>query len=187
VITQASDSISLGGACAKPLFLSRAGAGYFVVDYPKATRAALRKQWTSLTPAERISFHGNEWLLVRNGRRDVAEYLALVRSVPVPADRQLVTQIADNLLFLDQRFVTDANRKAWQAFVRTTMRSAWPCATWMTRRQRTPSSPTARCALPPRTATRRSSTGSSRSSRARRSPNWRRAIATSSRSSAIRR
>jgi aminopeptidase N len=131
VISQASDAISLGGPCAKPAFLSRAGAGYFLVDYPAATRAALRKQWLTLSPSERISFHGNEWLLARNGRRNVDEYLALVRSIPLPAARPLVTQIADNLVYLDQRLVTDANRKAWQAFVRMTMRRLAP-ATWET-------------------------------------------------------
>jgi aminopeptidase N len=131
-IAQASDAISMSaGACSKPLFLNRAGAGYYVVDYPAAWRAALRKNWQTLTPQERISFVADERLLTRNGRRDVDEYLAFVRSVPVPADREVVTLIADSLLFLDQRFVTDATRTPWRAFVRTTMRRLAP-QTWET-------------------------------------------------------
>ncbi|MCU1347448.1 MAG: Peptidase rane alanine aminopeptidase [Acidobacteria bacterium] len=130
VLASPSESIEMrGGGCDAAMWLDRGGAGYYIVDYPPAVRASLRSHLGQLTPAERIAFHGNEWILVRNGRRGIDEYLALVRALPLPADRQLVTQVADNLLFLDQRLAGDANRAAWQKLVRDTMYRLAP-ATW---------------------------------------------------------
>ena len=115
--------------CSSPLFLSRAGAAYFAADYPATTRAALRKHLGSLTSAERIAYNGNEWLLARTMHRDVGDYLSLVRANPRPADRPLVTTIADNLIYLDQRLVNDSNRSAWQRFVKSAVSGLAP-ATW---------------------------------------------------------
>jgi aminopeptidase N len=100
--------------CDSPLFLNRNGRGYYVTDYSPAERAALRGRLSELNAAERISLHGNEWLLARNQRRDVSDYLTLVAAMPRPADRPIVEAIANSLEFLDRRLVTDATRARWQ-------------------------------------------------------------------------
>jgi aminopeptidase N/puromycin-sensitive aminopeptidase len=110
-------------------FLSRDGASYYVVDYPAATRAAFRKTLKTFPPAERISYRGNEWILVRTMHREAGEYLGLLRALPRPAERQLVTETVDSLSFLDQRLVDDHNRDAWRAYVRDAVRGLAP-ATW---------------------------------------------------------
>ncbi len=132
LITKSTETIALPIAlpsCNAPLFLSRAGAGYFVADYSPDERASLRTHIGELPPQERISFHGNEWLLVRNDRRDAGEYLGLLRALPRPAERQLVTAISDNLIFLNDRLVTDGNRAAWQTYVHDVLRGHAP-AMW---------------------------------------------------------
>jgi aminopeptidase N len=116
-------------ACDRPIFLSRNGAGYFVTDYSPTMRSGLRAHVGELPPAEQISLHGNEWLLVRAMREDVSDYLALLRAMPRPSERPLVAAIGNNIEFLNSRLVDDTNRAAWQAYVREVMRGYAPL-TW---------------------------------------------------------
>jgi aminopeptidase N len=115
--------------CERPLFLSRNGTGYYVTDYSPAMRVALRAHVGEMPPAEQISLHGNEWLLVRNLRGDVSDYLALLRALPRPAERTLVSAIAGNIDALTFRLVDDRNRAAWHSYVRDVMRGFAPI-TW---------------------------------------------------------
>jgi aminopeptidase N len=116
-------------ACDHPIFLSRNGAGYFVTDYSSTMRAGLRAHVGEMPPAEQISLHGNEWLLVRAMREDVSDYLALLRAMPRPAERPLVSAMTNNIEFLNSRLVDDTNRAAWQVYVREVMRGYAPL-TW---------------------------------------------------------
>ena len=116
-------------ACDRPMFLSRNGTGYYVTDYSPTMRAALRAHVGEMPPAEQISLHGNEWLLVRSTREDVADYLALLKAMPRPAERPLVSAISNNIEFLNSRLVDDKNRAAWEAYVREVMRGYAPL-TW---------------------------------------------------------
>jgi aminopeptidase N len=100
--------------CDSPLFLNRNGRGYYVTNYSPPERAALRGRLSELNAAERISLQGHEWLLVRNQRRDVSDYLTLLAAMPRPAERPIVEAIANSLEFLDRRLVTDAIRVRWQ-------------------------------------------------------------------------
>jgi aminopeptidase N/puromycin-sensitive aminopeptidase len=115
--------------CTRPLFLSRNGAGYFVTDYSPAMRAALRAHVGEMPASEQISLQGNEWLLVRNLREDVGDYLALLRAMPRPAERTLVSNTAGTIGNLDRNLVDDHNRDAWRAYVREVMRGYAPL-TW---------------------------------------------------------
>ncbi|MBV9493114.1 MAG: M1 family metallopeptidase [Acidobacteria bacterium] len=110
-------------------FLERNGTGYYAVDYPASTREMFRKKLKDFQPAERISYRGNEWLLVREMRRDAGEYLGLLQAMPRPSERQIVTEAVESLVFLDQRLVDDHNRDAWRAYVRKTVNGLAP-ATW---------------------------------------------------------
>ena len=130
MISKPADSF-VTPSCDRPLFLSRNGTGYFVTDYSPAMRAALRAHVADMPPAEQISLHGNEWLLVRNLREDVGDYLSLLRAMPRPAERTLVNAIAGDLDALTFRLVDDRNRAAWQAYVREVMRGFAP-VTWET-------------------------------------------------------
>jgi aminopeptidase N len=128
MISKPTDSF-MTPACDLPVFLSRNGAGYFVADYSPPMRSALRAHVGEMPPAEQISLNGNEWLLVRSMREDIADYLALLRAMPRPAERPLVAAIANNIGFMDARLVDETNRPAWQAYVREVMRGYAPL-TW---------------------------------------------------------
>jgi aminopeptidase N/puromycin-sensitive aminopeptidase len=128
LITKATESIKVPSSCARPLFLSRAGAGYFVADYPSVIRNSLRDHFADLTSQERISYNGNEWLLTRRLHREAGEYLRLLLAMR-SAERPLVSAISDNLIYLDSRLVNDRNRAAWQRYVHDAMRHYAP-ETW---------------------------------------------------------
>jgi aminopeptidase N len=128
MISKPADSVTTP-TCDRPIFLSRNGAGYFVTDYSPAMRTKLRAHVGEMPPAEQISLHGNEWLLVRSMREDVGDYLALLKAMPRPVERPLLAAITDNIGFLQLRLVDDKNRAAWQAYVREAMRGYAPL-TW---------------------------------------------------------
>jgi aminopeptidase N/puromycin-sensitive aminopeptidase len=128
MISKPADSFTTP-TCDRPIFLSRNGAGYFVTDYSPAMRAKLRAHVGEMPPAEQISLHGNEWLLVRSMREDVGDYLALLKAMPRPVERPLLASITDNIGFLQLRLVDDRNRAAWEAYVREAMRGYAPL-TW---------------------------------------------------------
>jgi aminopeptidase N/puromycin-sensitive aminopeptidase len=132
LIAKESETLTFASpSCTRPLFLSRNGAGYYVVDYAPNMRNALRAHLGELPAVEEIAYHGNEWILVRSLHREAGEYLGLIRALPRPAERPLVTAVSDNIVYLDQRLVDDGNRAAWQAWVRNAVRGLAP-ATWDT-------------------------------------------------------
>lgn len=128
IISKATDTFTLP-ACDRPAFLRRNGAGYYVIDYSPSMRSALRGHVAELPPSEQIALHGNEWLLLRNLREDVADYMALVRALPRPAERSLVGSVVGNIGYINDRLIDDRNRAAWQGWVRDAVRGFAP-ATW---------------------------------------------------------
>ena len=130
VVPQTMSTLRLG-ACKDAVFLNAHGRGYYITDYNDESRAAIRARLAGLNEAERIAFEGDEWLLVRNLRRDVGDYLQLLRAMPRNASRQRVEEITAHLDFINERLVTDATRTAWQREVRALIRGYAPL-TWDT-------------------------------------------------------
>ncbi|PYQ48634.1 MAG: hypothetical protein DMF59_15485 [Acidobacteria bacterium] len=76
-----------------------------------------------------MTLRANESLLVTLMRRDIADYLALLRAMPRPAERPLVESIAGNLEGLDRQLVSDKNRAQWQQAVRALL-TGYASPTW---------------------------------------------------------
>jgi aminopeptidase N len=129
VVTKANETLTFRAACERPLFLSRNGSGYFVADYPAAERDRFRASLRELTPSELISYNGTEWLLVRTMHRDVAEYLRLVKAIPRPAPRPVVSAVTEAIVYIDQRLIADQERVAWRAWVADALKGFAPF-TW---------------------------------------------------------
>lgn len=145
-VVPAANSEMPGGDCRHPLFLNASGRGYFVVDYSPAERKSLLAHLGELTMAERINFRGNESLLVSLLRRDIADYLALLQTMPRPADRTLVEGIAGNLEGYDRSLVNNNNRTQWQRAVRILLRGYAP-ASWETSASETDEQRASRAAI----------------------------------------
>ena len=112
-----------------PSSLNANGRGYYVTDYATADRMALRTRLAKLNEEERIALEADEWLLVVTLRREIAEYLELVRVMPRPASRQLVETITAHLMTINEELVTEPMRAAWQREVRSLMQGFAPF-TW---------------------------------------------------------
>jgi len=128
VVPAATAKLTFSG-CTPPLFLNADGRGYYIDDYSAAERDSLLAHLDDLDTAERMSFRGNEALLVSLLRRDIADYLVLLAKMPRPAERPLVSAIAGSLEGLDRQLVNDQNRAAWQKTVRSLLRGYAP-VTW---------------------------------------------------------
>ena len=124
----AKESLSVR-SCNSVLFLNRDGRGYYVTDYSAPERQLLQRNLKNLNTAELMALRSNESLLVTLMRRDIADYLALLRAMPRPAERPLVESIAGNLEGLDRQLVNDKNRAEWQHAVRALLTGYAP-PTW---------------------------------------------------------
>ena len=71
-----------------------------------------------LTPDERIALMGNEWALMRIGRHNVGDYLALGDQLKSTPGSVLLESFAKHLNFIREYLVTDADRPAFQAWLR---------------------------------------------------------------------
>ncbi|HYS53446.1 MAG TPA: M1 family metallopeptidase [Thermoanaerobaculia bacterium] len=130
VMSTPKESLSVIG-CHAPLFLNRDGRGYYVTDYSARERQLLQVNLRNLNTAELMTLRANESLLVALTRRDIADYLALLRAMPRPAERPLAESIAGNLEGLDRQLVNEKNRGQWQHAVRTLLTGYAP-PTWET-------------------------------------------------------
>src|SRR6202008_843305 len=120
VVAAAASKLNVPG-CNRPVYLNANGRGYFVTDYSDAERKALMAHLSDLNSAERIALRANESLLVGLLRRDVGDYIALLRAMPRPEDRTLVEGIVGNMFTLNRQLVNDDNRAAWQRTVRSVL------------------------------------------------------------------
>ncbi len=104
-----------------PLFLNADGLGYYVVEPSRDMLAQLVGSIDSLTPAERLVLLRDEWSLVQSGRRSVDEYLRLVDAFGEEREPLVVKQILDTLDRIDREIVSDADRGAFAAWIRTSL------------------------------------------------------------------
>ncbi len=96
--------------------------GYYRFDYDTAALHqlgnAVEKQ---LTPDERIALIGNEWALVRIGKHDVGDYLALGDQLKSTPGSTLLEEYGNRLTFINRYLVNDADRPEFQAWVRNSL------------------------------------------------------------------
>ena len=72
-----------------------------------------------LTPDERIALIGNEWALMRIGKHSVGDYLALAAQLKNTPGSTLLAAFGKHLQVINDYLVTDADRPAFQAWLRT--------------------------------------------------------------------
>jgi aminopeptidase N/puromycin-sensitive aminopeptidase len=130
VIDSTDSVIPLTADCSRPVYLNRSGEGYFTVDYSAPQRVALRYHLGELTEDERALYNDNEWMLTRNGYRNISEYLQIVQAMPRHPEHTLVNKLVENIIFLDQTLAAGADRPAWESFVRKALAGYAPL-TWM--------------------------------------------------------
>jgi aminopeptidase N len=119
LLTKREQEFTLKG-CSKFVFPDSSAQGYYRFEYDSA---ALRQLGDSadkaLTPEERIALVGNEWALMRIGKHSVGDYLALGAQFKNTPGATLLGQFGRHLNFVNEYLLTDEDRPAFQAWMRT--------------------------------------------------------------------
>jgi len=118
LLTQRQQQFTLKG-CSKFVFPNAGGLGYYRFDYDAAAMHQLGNAVEHvLTPEERIALVGNEWALMRIGRHNVGDYLALGGQMNNTPGSALLESFSRHLNFINDYLVTDADRPQFQAWLR---------------------------------------------------------------------
>ena len=118
VITQPAQTLSLPG-CAADLFVNQGSVGYFVTEYtPAEVRSLSQRAESTLTPAERVGFIGDEWWMVRSGRHDIGAFLDLSANLAGDTTAAVVEAITSRLGFTAEDLVPTAVRPKFAQWTR---------------------------------------------------------------------
>ena len=119
LLTQREQQFTLKG-CSKFVFPDSSAMGYYRFDYDSAALHQLGNAVdTALTPEERIALIGNEWALMRIDKHSVGDYLALGAQLKNTPGSALLDSFGERLTEINDHLVTDADRPAFQAWLRT--------------------------------------------------------------------
>jgi alanyl aminopeptidase len=120
LLTEASATLPLEGACPTFVFANAGGRGYYVPRYDADLLAKLRASRAALSPAEFASFLNDLQPLLRSGGVESAEAIAWIRLGAQARDRHIVEAAIDLADFAGETLVADTDRERWAGFVRAT-------------------------------------------------------------------
>jgi aminopeptidase N len=110
------------GRCAEPIKLNLGGVGYYRVDYGEEWRAALRKSFALMPPADRVNLLTDSWALVESGRTQAPSYFELLEQARNDEDRAVWNEVIGTLLHLNHLARGRPERTALQAYARDLLR-----------------------------------------------------------------
>jgi len=123
VITEASRTLTIPGACVPWVFANAGAKGYYRTAYaPEMLRAIAPRVETDLTAPERLSLLDDEWALVRAGRHTAGDYLTLAAGYGREHASVVMEEVARRLGAIDEDLTTDATRSRFETFSRSLLR-----------------------------------------------------------------
>jgi len=121
LLKQRQQQVTLKG-CSSFVFPDAGALGYYRFDYDAAAMRQLGNAVEHvLTPEERIALVSNEWALMRIGKHNVGDYLALGDQLKNTPGSDLLQDFSARLNFINDHMVTDADRPLFQAWVRNSL------------------------------------------------------------------
>jgi len=106
-----------------PLYLNRNARGYYITQYEPDAVLRLAAA-PSLTPFERYALLREDWLLVRAGRRDVADFMRVANALRGTRDPRVLQQLTSDFEFIGERLTTPENDAAFRKWVSDYLRPA---------------------------------------------------------------
>jgi len=94
-----------------PVYLNRNARGYYITQYEPDAVLRLAAA-PSLTPFERYALLREDWLLVRAGRRDVADFMRVANALRGTRDPRVLQQLTSDFQFIGERLTTPENEMA---------------------------------------------------------------------------
>jgi aminopeptidase N len=124
LLTQKEQSVTLPG-CAPWVFANAGSEGYYRSAYsPEVVGQMAAAAETDLDAGERITLLGDEWAQVRAGQHDIGAFLKLAEGLQGDRDRAVMEVLAARVREIHNGLTTDADREAYQAWVRKLLRPA---------------------------------------------------------------
>jgi aminopeptidase N len=99
------------------LKLNVGDTGYYRVRYDDALGDALAKQITTLPVADQLNLLSDTWALVEAGRLPAPAWLALAEQLGNSTSAPVVSNLADNLAFIDKLEIEQRGRRLFQAWI----------------------------------------------------------------------
>jgi aminopeptidase N len=119
LMTKREQQFTMKG-CSKFVFPDSNALGYYRFNYDNAALHQIGNGVESaLTPDERIALVGNEWALMRIEKHSVGDYLALGAQLKNTPGSVLIGEFGRHLNFINEYLLTDADRPAFQSWMRT--------------------------------------------------------------------
>ncbi len=119
LLTQRQQQFKLKG-CSKFVFPDSNALGYYRFSYDSVALHQLGNAVdTVLSPEERIALIGDEWALMRIGKHSVGDYLALGAQLKNTPGAVLLESFGNHLDTVNEHLLTDADRPAFQAWMRS--------------------------------------------------------------------
>ena len=119
LLTQRQQQFILKG-CSKFVFPDSSALGYYRFNYDGVALNQLGNSVEKvLTPEERIALIGNEWALMRIGKHSVGDYLALGAQLKNTPGSTLLESFGNHLNTIQEHLLTDADRPAFEAWLRS--------------------------------------------------------------------
>jgi len=133
LLTQKQASVNLQ-SCSTWVDGNVGGVGYYRTGYdPESLRAMTRNMETAFTPQERIMLLTDAWASVRVGRETIGEYLSLASGLQSDRNRAVISQLIDQLEYVNEHLVNDSDRDSYDAFVRRLLGPAAKEVGWESR------------------------------------------------------
>lgn len=118
LLTEKEDNFTLPG-CSSWVLANADATGYYRSHYDSdAVRALSDAAQTSLTPAERIRLISDEWATVRVNLGSISDFMVLMGSLKSEHNGVVMQQGAGQVQFIADDLITEADRPAFQQWVR---------------------------------------------------------------------
>ncbi len=122
LLTQRQQTFELPG-CSPWVYANAGGRGYYRSSYEPAALAKMSAELeTSFSPEERIQFLGDAWAMVRVGRLNIGDYLAMLEKMQAERSRAVMGLMMERLGELHGHVVAAADRPALESWVRHFLR-----------------------------------------------------------------
>src|SRR5215510_9210316 len=109
--------------CSNWVFTNANAVGYYRTQYdPEILKKLNGAAMTGLTTAEKMSLINDQYALVRAGKEGVGSLLDLVSALSTDQERAVVESYRPALNMIGDYLVSAANREAYHAWVRSTLR-----------------------------------------------------------------
>jgi aminopeptidase N len=138
LVTQKEQASNLQ-ACSPWVFANAGAKGFYRSGYQSDAVLAMAKDAESaLTPAERIRLLSDIWASVRVNREPIGDYLAVAQGLQADRTSAVLGEMIGQLDYIGEHLVNDADREAYDLWVRQTLTPAAKDVGWEPKPGETP-------------------------------------------------